>query len=254
MLTIPLRSATLHYESRGTHGPAVVLVHGSGGNSTVWRSQLEALADIARVIAIDLPGHGGSAGSFATVDEAAEVVREFADALEVPKIVIGGHSIGGAIAQTFALAAPDRTAGVVLVGTGARLRVLPKLIDTLEHDHPAGVRFMTDLAVAAGASAPVKRRVFDETLRAPARSLIGAFRACDRFDVMTRLGEIKAPTLVVTGVEDQLTPQKYAEYLARHIPGARLVLVPGAGHYVQIERPDEVSAAIRSFLLERVTA
>ena len=251
MPTLPVRGETVRYESRGTLGPALLLVHGSGGNAAVWRPQIDALGDIARVIALDLPGHGGSAGSFATIEEAVDVVRGFVEALGLAKVVIGGHSMGGAIAQGFALAAPERTAGVVLVGTGARLRVLPKIIQTLEHDHPAGVHFLVSLAVAASAPDPLKRTVFEETVRAPARSLIADFRACDRFDVMSRLGEIRAPTLVVTGIEDQLTPRKYAEYLAKHIAGAQLVLVPGAGHYVQLERPDDVSAAMRGFLRER---
>jgi pimeloyl-ACP methyl ester carboxylesterase len=252
MPTVSAAGTTIRYDSRGTRGPVLVLVHGSGGNAAVWHPQIDALADIARVFALDLPGHGGSDGSFATIDDAVAVVRGFVDALGLGNVVIGGHSMGGAIAQGFVLAAPHRTAGVALIGTGARLRVLPKIIQTLEQDHRAGVQFLIELAVAASAPEPLKRAVLEETMRAPARSLIADFRACDRFDVMARLGEIRAPTLVVTGIEDRLTPRKYAEYLAKHIAGAQLALVPGAGHYVQLERPDDVSSALRAFVLERV--
>ena len=248
MPTVSVAGLTVNYEVRGSRGPAVVLVHGSGGNTGAWRPQLDGLADVARVVALDLPGHGGSSGSFGSIDEATTVVRAFVDAIGLAPVVIGGHSMGGAIAQAFVLAEPDRTAGVMLIGTGARLRVLPRITQLIEQDHRAGVQLVADLAVAASASDTLKRQVFDETLRAPQRALAADFRACDQFDVMPRLGEIRVPTLVVTGAEDRLTPPKYAEYFGKHIAGARVIIVPGAGHYVQLERPDEVTRTIHDFL------
>src|SRR5687767_12442704 len=127
MPTVSVAGLTLSYEARGNRGPTVVLVHGSGGNTEAWRPQLDGLSDVARVVALDLPGHGRSSGSFASIDEATMVVRAFVDAIGLAPVVIGGHSMGGAVAQAFVLADPDRTAGVMLVGTGARLRVLPRI-------------------------------------------------------------------------------------------------------------------------------
>jgi pimeloyl-ACP methyl ester carboxylesterase len=241
----------IHYETAGERGPTLVLVHGSGGSAAVWAHQLDGLAGVARVVAIDLPGHGRSAGEApATIAASVAVVRGLVEALDLPTVVLGGHSMGGAVAQAFALAHADRLAGLVLIGTGARLRVLPEIIDTLERDHPAGVRLVADLAVGAGAPAGVKTSVHETTLAAPPRSLIADFRACDAFDVIADLGTIAVPTLVVCGAEDRLTPPKYADFLRQRIPGARLVVVPGAGHYVQLERPAETTAALRDFLLE----
>ena len=77
---------------------------------------------------------------------------------------------------------------------------------------------------------------------------IGDFTACDGFDVMDRIGQVRLPTLVIVGEDDELTPPKYAEFLARTIQGARLARIPRAGHYVSLEQPDEVNRAIRSFL------
>ena len=77
---------------------------------------------------------------------------------------------------------------------------------------------------------------------------IGDFTACDGFDVMDRIGQVRLPVLVIVGEDDELTPPKYAEFLARAIPGARLARIPRAGHYVSLEQPDEVNHAIRSFL------
>lgn len=239
----------LHYEASG-HGPLTIcLVHGAGGSVAAWRPQLDGLADVARVVALDLPGHGRSAGDgIGSIDAGAALVLGAMDALGVDRVVVGGHSMGGAIAQTVALTAPGRTAGLVLVGTGARLRVLPELFTRIERDHADAVRFIVGLALGAGASDTLRARLVDETLRTPAATLAGDFSACDRFDVAARLGDIAAPTLVVCGDADRMTPPKYAELLGARIAGARVVVVPGAGHYVQLEQPDAVTAAIREFV------
>lgn len=248
MPTVSVDRLTINYEARGERGPAVCLVHGSGGHTGAWRPQIDGLADVARVVALDLPGHGRSSGSFATIDDAVRVVIGFVAALRLSPVVIGGHSMGGAIAQAFALGAPRHTAGVMLIGTGARLRVLPKIIETIERDHAAGAQLVTDLAVGASASPALRNAVYDDAMRVPARTLAGDFRACDSFDVMARVSQIRAPTLIVTGADDPLTPPKYGRFLGDRIAGAEVIVVPGAGHYVQLERPDEVTRAMRAFL------
>ena len=239
----------IHYELAGGDEPTVCLVHGSGGSSAVWIRQLEGLADVARVIAPDLPGHGESGGAgIGTIDAAAGVVHGFLDALGLRTVVLGGHSMGGAVAQAFALAHPERLVGLVLVGTGARLRVLPKIFAELEGDYLEGARFVIDLATATDAPAELKAALVRRTVAVRPNVFIGDFRACDAFDVMDRIGAIRAPTLVLCGTADRLTPPKYARYVHDKIRGARLVLVEGAGHYVQIERADETTHAIREFL------
>ena len=228
--------------------PTICFVHGSGGNARVWDRQVDGLAG-HKTLAVDLPGHGPAGGhGRESIAEYAADVRAELDAAGLDRVVLVGHSMGGAIAQMFALQYPDRLDGLVLVGTGARLRVMPRIFETLEADHGEGVRFLMSLAVAASAPPALIELLTRETLRTPRRVIIGDFRACDAFDVMPRLPAIAIPTLVLCGREDRLTPPRYAQYLADHIPGARLVIVEGAGHYVQIERPDETTAAIRDFV------
>jgi pimeloyl-ACP methyl ester carboxylesterase len=77
--------------------------------------------------------------------------------------------------------------------------------------------------------------------------LRGDFLACDRFDVMGRLGEVRLPTLVICGEEDQLTPPKYSQFLVDHIQGARLVTIPEAGHMVMLEKPQETTDTMAGF-------
>ena len=234
-------------------GPPLLLVHGAGGSHRHW--PLEALALPARrVIAVDLPGHGESPGpSRRTVAGYARDLLAFLDALALPRAVVVGHSMGGAIALTLALDAPGRVAGLGLVSTGARLRVSPAILQaTADPAAFAGaVEVMTDWTLGPGAS-PALRREFGEGLRRlPAEVAHGDFCACDAFDVRERLGEIRVPTEVVCGDADRSTPPRYSEFLQAHIAGARLHLIPGAGHLVALEAPAPTAAALAG--LERRT-
>ncbi len=230
-------------------GRPVVLVHGVGGRAAVWQPQLDGLADVARLVALDLPGHGRSAGpSCRSIDDYAAAVVGVLDALDLGAVVLVGHSMGGAIGQVLALAHPGRVAGLVLVATGARLRVLPRIFDLFRADPPLGCRLVGSLAYSpetpAGAVVEAERALAET----PGAVVLSDFLACDRFDVMATLGSVRAPTLVVVGRDDRLTPPKYAAFLAATIPGARLVEVAGAGHFPQLEQPAAVTAALRAFL------
>jgi pimeloyl-ACP methyl ester carboxylesterase len=238
------------YATAGAGAPTVCFVHGTGGSTDVWKDQLDGLADLGHIVALDLPGHGRSSGTIPkTIEDAAVVVAGFLDALGVSRVVIGGHSMGGAIAQQFALAFPQRVAGLILVGTGARLRVLPRLLALLETNTREGVDLLMSLAVGAEAPAELRAALHRATADNPAGVVLGDLRACDAFDVMSRIGTVDAPTLVICGAEDQLTPAKYSRFLGQRVAGARVVVVPGAGHYVQVEQPRVTTDAIREFLV-----
>lgn len=227
----------------------VLFVHGAGASHQIWLYQLRALGSKRKVMALDLPGHGGSSGEGADRIEAyRDLVKAFAAALGLDRIVLAGHSMGGAITQSFALAYPERLAGVILVGTGARLRVHPKILTGLREDATAAVELVARWARSPDASAEAREEDVQAMLRTSGQVIEGDFRACDCFDLMDRVSEITAPALVISGTDDMMTPPKYARYLHQQIKGSQLALVEGAGHMVMLERPDEVIRAMETFL------
>lgn len=228
---------------------SVFFVHGAGGNGGQWQAQLDGLPPGWRGLALDLPGHGASAGAGRrAIAEYRDVVVACLRAAGAAPAVLVGHSMGGAIAQAVALAEPDVLRGLVLVGTGARLRVHPSIFEALRQDPVEAARLLLDWGFGAAAPPALRDEGPRDLLRCPAQVIEGDFRACDGFDVMAEVGRIRVPSLIVCGEQDALTPPKYARFLHQRIPGSRLALVPDAGHYVMRERPAAVNAALGEFL------
>lgn len=230
-------------------GPTLVLVHGAGGSRLHWPPGLRRLTG-ATVYTLDLPGHGRSEGKGCeTIACYASVVAAFLDAADLDRVTIVGHSMGGAIAQTLALDRSSRVLTIALIATGARLRVAPSILETIEQDFERAVDLITRYAWSPEVDASLKA-LGQEALRETGPDvLLNDFLACDRFDMMDRLEEIRVPALVVSGTADKLTPTKYARFLEERIPNARLITVDGAGHMVMLEWPEAVTEAIRDFVL-----
>lgn len=238
----------LHRSGTSAEAPVLVCVHGAGGGHLNWPAEIRRLSG-ASVYVLDLPGHGRSTGEGRrTIDQYMAVLVSFLDALGLSDVVIMGHSMGGAVALEMALAHPDRVRGLVLVGTGARLRVAPVVLQGILEDFEGAVGLIGEWAY--GPDAPADLRHLGQRLMAATSPevMYGDFLACDAFDVMDRLGEVRIPTLVITGTADRLTPVKYGSFLAQHIPGAQLVLVENAGHMVMLERPQEVGETVARFV------
>lgn len=236
-------------QSRATRARRVlVLVHGAGGNHLIWPAQLRRVDGIT-VHALDLPAHAKSGGrGRMSVDEYVQVLRGFMDALHVERAVIAGHSMGGAIAQQFALTYPMRTAGLILVATGAKLSVAPQILTGILADTEATLDLVTRYSWGPNAPEPLLKLSREQSAQVNPHVMAGDYIACDAFDVRERLGQITAPTLVIGGTADQMTPQKYAAFLADKIPGARLAIIEDAGHMVMLEQPELVARTVEQFL------
>jgi pimeloyl-ACP methyl ester carboxylesterase len=228
--------------------PALILIHGAGGSHLHWPPELRRLPG-ATIYALDLPGHGRSDGPGCdTIAAYVSALVGFMDASGIERAVLAGHSMGGAISQLTALTHPQRVAGLVLVGTGARLRVAPVFLEGTLSDFESTINLVTQWSWAADAPQDLTRLGRQTMAETPPQVLHGDFVACDAFDVRERLGEIDTPALVVAGSDDRLTPHKYGVYLAQHISGARLVTVEGGGHMMALEQPGLVAGAVAEFV------
>jgi pimeloyl-ACP methyl ester carboxylesterase len=229
--------------------PTIVFIHGAGESSLLWHAQVDGLKQRANTVAVDLPGHGSSRGSARqTVPDYAAAMVDFITEIAAPSPIPCGSSMGGAIAQQLLLDHADRFRAGIIVSSGARLRVLPTLFDMIAHDFPAYVEMVDRIGFSEKTAAAVKQPFLEEHRKVRPEVARGDFKACDRFDVIERIASIRVPVLVISAADDTLTPPKYAEFLAQHIPASRRVHIPDAGHFVPIEKPQAVNAAIAEFL------
>ena len=229
--------------------PTLIFIHGSGGDHTLWQGQVDALVDVANTLALDLPGHGASRGpGGASILELAEEVANLLERLQVPRPIPCGLSIGGAIVLQLLIERSALLAGGVLVGTGARLRVLPEIIEMIETNYAGFIDMLGQFGASEKTDPERLRPVRQAAAACPPAVTAGDFRACDRFDMMDCLDRIDQPVLVVSAEDDRLTPTKYSDYLEKHIRGSMRVHIQDAGHLVPIEKPGALNQALRAFI------
>jgi pimeloyl-ACP methyl ester carboxylesterase len=228
--------------------PSLVLVHGAGGDLMHWPTDLRRLPG-RRVYAVDLPGHGKSGGPpLSDIAAYADALHVWAEERALPPLVLAGHSMGGAVAIEFALRHPGRLAGLVLLSTGARLRVAPRVLAGLQTDFEATVELLVRWMYGEGAD-PNLLRLGARRLREISPDTLHAdFAACDAFDRRPDVSRIDAPALILCGDADVMTPLKSSEYLRDQIPGSQLVVIPGAGHMAALQQPQVVAGHIEAFL------
>jgi pimeloyl-ACP methyl ester carboxylesterase len=250
----------LEVEDHGA-GVPLLLLHGFPLAMAMWDPIRTGLATVARVITPDLRGFGASdkpEGDYSMASLAKDVLA-LVDALGLDRVVLGGHSMGGYVALRFAAAHPDRLAGLVLVDTRAEAdppegrQRRDAAIARIEREGGAG--FLDDFV--ANLIAPQTRERsprFLAELRAlaadvPDHVLIGCLRGMrDRTDSSVLLPSITAPSLVIVGAEDSVTPPSAAQAMVASLPQASLAVIPGAGHTPSVERPIPTAEAIIAFL------
>ncbi|MDN3029108.1 alpha/beta fold hydrolase [Streptomyces sp. S.PB5] len=255
MPQLEVDGAVLTYDDEGPRDSAsvpLVFVHGWTANRHRWDHQVEHFAKKRRVVRLDLRGHGDSTGAgVGTIAELAEDVLALLDHLEIERCVLVGHSMGGMIAQTIALAHPDRVARMVLVNSIGRMtysrgRGLLMAASTLA---PFKVFVAANIQRAFAPGHPREEirayvRSSADTPREVVMTLYGAMRA---FDVLDRVGEIQVPTLMVHGYHDIQLPLKQMLRMAKAYPDA-MVRVIDAGHELPVEKPEELTRAVEGFV------
>lgn len=251
--------STLNYEERG-QGVPLVLVHGFPFDRSIWQAQLDELSDEARVIAIDLPGFGGSRplqSDEASIDDYADSIANWAGELGLDRLAIVGHSMGGYVALAFARRHAGMLAGLGLVCTrpgpdteqGRQGRytmienvrekgsqavadaMLPRLLSPQTREQRPGVEEQT-------------RQVM---LRQDGQGIITALQAmASRPDSSPMLAQIQVPTAVIGGADDAIIPAAEEDLMAATIPGATQVRIDGAGHMPMLEQPERLTEALRN--------
>jgi 3-oxoadipate enol-lactonase len=258
--TIRVRGIEMAYDLEGS-GPPIVLLHGYPFNRSMWRDQVEALQTSHRVITPDLRGLGETEATPepATMNEMAEDVAALLDALRIDRVTLGGLSMGGYVALAFIRRFPLRVRALILADTrpqtdteeGKRARE-EQAQKVLEEGTSAitDVILKKSLTPATLAERPdVVARVREMIAAAKPEGAAAALRGMAvRSDQTHFLASILAPTLVIVGSEDQLTPPTDAELMRREIRGSRLVVIPGAAHVSNLERPAEFNRALTEFL------
>lgn len=225
----------------------LIFIHGSGGCKESWQFQTQSFEGSA---AVNLPGHPDG-DLCPTIEGYAGWLREYISKKGYKDVVLIGHSLGGGIVLQYALDNIEGLKGIILVGSGARLRVHPKFLELLE----AALKnpdLMEDFSTSSHKL--IKPELAEVIQRRSAEngpaSFLNDMKACDKFDVMDRLGSLNLPMLAVCGDQDVMTPPKYSTFLSDAIAGARTVIIPGGTHFVFAEKPSEVNQAIDEFLKE----
>ena len=245
----------IHYHTAGDlsapHGRRILYVHGTGCDGRVWARHMAALADRHTAVAIDLPGHGRSEGDgFRGVADYTYFVARLAAHLEWERFVVAGHSLGGGVALALAVYHAELLEGLLLIDTGARLRVDPTVLENARRAVEGGQPLPIDPRMGYAKSTP--QSVIDaiEALTADTdpRVTYKDWISDDSFDFMSRVSSIHVPSLAICGDEDQFTPVKYHVYLRDRIPNCQLAIIKHAGHWTYTEQPHAFDRVVRSYL------
>jgi pimeloyl-ACP methyl ester carboxylesterase len=258
----PLPTTTsLHLREEGS-GPPLLLLHGTGGDHTVWNGVVRGLAGAHRVLAPDLRGHGRSpapAGATYSFEELERDIEQLLTDRGLDSAHVVGLSGGGFLALRIAVDAPHRLRSLIVIGAAAQVDghtrdVAESWAETYRTEgYEAYIR---RLAMDSFSADWLESHLdFVDRLRDSMRSremgpVLRWAEALRGFDLRSRVGRIQAPTLVVHGLEDRIVDPSHARYLRQAIRGAELRLFPNTGHLVPVERPEDTARAIREWVAQ----
>jgi 3-oxoadipate enol-lactonase len=240
-----------------------VLLHGFPLGASMWEPQMRAIPADWRLIALDLRGFGGSTDldSVAAVgmEDYAADVTDLLGELGVKKVVLGGLSMGGYAVLALLKSAPQMVEALILADTRSAADT-PEgranrrgMLAVVDREGPSGVaremmpKLIGQTTKDANASVePTVRRLIKQ--QSPVALRCAILRMMHRPDSTPLLSSITVPTLIIVGAEDELTPVADSQRMADAIPGAKLVIIPGAGHLSNLEQPEAFNAALNGFL------
>jgi pimeloyl-ACP methyl ester carboxylesterase len=224
----------------------LIFIHGSGACGDVWHYQK---SHFKRADAIDLPGHPDGA-LCASIEEYSDWLHEYLRGKNYTSVVLAGHSLGGGIALTHACKYPQDLRAIILVGSGARLRVLPLIIETVKNKLDDARGWMKELVepLYSTVDGAVRLALLPKLEAVGPAAQLNDFLCCDKFDIMDKVGQIKLPVHCIVGDQDNMTPPKYSQYLVKNMADCSMTVVEGATHLGFLEKPDEFNKAVEEFL------
>ncbi|MBE9043746.1 alpha/beta hydrolase [Pleurocapsales cyanobacterium LEGE 10410] len=227
----------------------MLLVHGAGGSSRHWQPMLSQLDSKLFPLAVDLPGHGATSGTVPnSIEAVADFLAAFLTALNLEQqICYVGQSLGGLIGLQFALTYPQRVERLVLMTTAAKIQLHPDFL-------ASALSGEWDLATLSQSFAPeipetVKNLVLNEFRHTRLDLDAADFMGISQVDLSDAIITLEIPTMILTGGDDVIISPRKGRLLKKQLPNARLVNIPDAGHYLQVEQPSEVAREIEGFLL-----
>jgi 3-oxoadipate enol-lactonase/4-carboxymuconolactone decarboxylase len=247
---------TVHVRIDGPPGGApLVMLHSLGTTASVWDAQAEALSGSFRVIRPDMRGHGlttCTAGPYSIAQLAADVAGVM-DALGIAAAHVAGISIGGMIAQALAAADPARVKTVMLVDTAMAIPPADSWTSRAATVRAEGIGVIADAVMARWVTpgfieAPEAAGLRAMLLRTPAEGYAAAAEAIAAADLSAGTSALTLPTLIVVGEQDAATPVTAAQALHAVIAGSALTIIEGGAHIPTVEKPAEITAALRNFL------
>lgn len=254
---------TIAWREAGS-GPVLLLLHGIGSGSLSWQGQLAALSDRFRVIAWDAPGYGGSdflPDEVPTASDYGQSVADLLNALEIDRVHLVGHSLGALIGAGFCALAPDRlltvtfadpAGGYAKAGHDIRVGRLEARLKVMADEGPEGMaRNRAGQVLAPDPSPETLEKVRRVQRMLRPEGYAQAAKMLHSSDIFDHLSAIDAPTLVMCGTEDKVTPEEGAKKIAAAVSGAVYEPLPELGHASYVEGPEVFNAALRAFL-ERV--
>ena len=237
--------------------PLVVFIHGAGFDHTVWALPARYFAHHDRaVLAVDLPGHGKSAGApLTSIAALADWVVHLLDAVGAEKAALVGHSMGALVALEAAGRHAARVRAAALLGPAPKMPVHPDLLAAAEANEHAAFDLMTSWGFGpsghlGGAKVPGSwlmgggERLLE---RVRPGVLYADLAACNAYDgAMAAAAAVACPVVLIMGSDDKMTPARAGAKLAAAIPGAQQAVIPGCGHMMLAEKPDESLDALRT--------
>jgi pimeloyl-ACP methyl ester carboxylesterase len=239
----------IHYEVHGS-GPTLLLTHGYSSTSTMWNGQIDALSKHHKLVLWDMRGHGQSdyPEDPAAYSEALTIsdMAALLDEVGATSAIVGGLSLGGYMSLAFYRSHPERVRALLIIDTGPGFKKDDARNAWNKRAHDTGDRFEREGLAVLQSLSRERSSVSHRDASGLARAARGMLTQRDA-SVMESLPTIKVPALVIVGADD--TPFLAAsDYMAAKIPGAKKVIIPAAGHAVNIDQPQAFVEAVLPFL------